>query len=272
MKEISGDHSLNAGKVAWFLVYNLLRGLRGYTSFIRTEYIYLPDPGGSTASPGRRQIDRFFLSELPRLLPLRELDVLDLGCGSGYLAGLLAQAGYRGNYLGLDLRINDTAASPPGDNLKVSFQAGDIGSFRTDRLFDLVVSVSTLEHLADDRTAVCKAGRLLKPGGLQVHVCPAFWALFLYLSHGWRQYNPGRLKYLFGSRDYRVYRLGGAFSFLLHLLFITVPFFLFRRQPAPRPRFYSGLAGLCNRLDRFAPFCSANYVVIKKKEPAPGAH
>ncbi|MBW1933120.1 MAG: hypothetical protein JRI56_08930 [Deltaproteobacteria bacterium] len=154
------------------------------------------------------------------------------------------------------------------DNYTLNFESNLIESriedFEIDKKFDLILSITSLEHIENDVLTVCKCDDILKTGGIQIYVIPSFWSLFIHLWHGYRQYNPKRIKILFNEKKYKVYRLGGIFSFFLILLFISIPNLLFSRI-LQHSSVYPKLIEKCNRLDKSLPFCSHLYVVVVKK-------
>lgn len=97
--------------------------------------------------------------------------VLDLGCGSGWLAVYLARAGYR--VTGVDVAAHAVdlarqwAAQEP--ELPLEFVVSDITGmpFEPGR-FDACIANSVFEHLTEELAAAALADvkRLLKPGGL----------------------------------------------------------------------------------------------------------
>lgn len=245
-----------------YLLYNAARGVRGYGSGLRPVYWRTESLPAGGESPGRKYLDRFLAEELPRLVPPHAIRVLDIGCGSGYLREVLDAAGYRGTYVGVDVKRSPKFEERGTASFTSTFVHSPIESFRTRERFDLVVSNTALEHIADDRGAVEKSRRYTARGGVQVHIVPSFWGLLVYLWHGYRQYTPRRMTTLFAGQRYRVYRLGGLCSLLLHFVYLTVPGYAFRIRERRNVERYSRLVRLCNRLDRYVPFCSYMYVVV----------
>jgi ubiquinone/menaquinone biosynthesis C-methylase UbiE len=97
--------------------------------------------------------------------------VLDVGCGTGVFARLLAEVvGPSGEVLGVDAAPEMVAhAERRSRSLRnCRFEVGSAGALAyPDGRFDLVVSTLTLHHLApvDQLPAVTEMRRLLRPGG-----------------------------------------------------------------------------------------------------------
>lgn len=100
--------------------------------------------------------------------PVRGRRALDLGCGTGRYARLLAAGGAR--VVGLDLswgmlrRARSTGGTTParwiqGSAETLPFAAG---------VFDVVVSGLVLDHLPDPRPCMREVARVLRPGGVVV--------------------------------------------------------------------------------------------------------
>ena len=129
----------------------------------------------------------------------------------------------------------------------------------------MVVSISALEHIPDDRVLLARAAGWLKPGGWQVHLVPSGWGLAVYLWHGFRQYTLDRVAQRFASDQLRVYRLGGLFSLAVHLLAITLAEVVLRLPLRGRLRgLYIALRDHALRWDRFLPVCCSTYAVCQQ--------
>jgi SAM-dependent methyltransferase len=102
---------------------------------------------------------------LAACVPATAVDVLDVGCGDGFLAARLARRGTC--VIGLDIdapvlrRARERFPDAPvtwchGDVLTHAFEPGS---------FDAVVSNATLHHLPETRAALRHLSQLVRPGG-----------------------------------------------------------------------------------------------------------
>ena len=267
--ELNGDAPLGAIDRLRYLAVNLGRNLSGACPDLavrrwRPPAEALSPDGFGTASPGRALTEAFIRLQLPKLMPPREIDVLDIGCGSGRTCSLLAQSGYRGRYTGVDQDDRFDAARWAAHGFEMRFTQGDIHTVPIDGPFDLIISISVLEHVADDIRLIPRLDSLLSPDGVQLHVVPAPAGLFVYLWHGYRQYSARALAERFGTESTTAYALGGGASFALHLVLITLPEILVRTGVRQRwPRAYGRLLALCLKLDRWIPMLPSLYAVYR---------
>jgi 2-polyprenyl-6-hydroxyphenyl methylase/3-demethylubiquinone-9 3-methyltransferase len=117
---------------------------------------HFPDGG----KPRRRDVEK----------PLAGLKVVDLGCGGGLLAEPLAQLG-----------AQVTAIDPAEENIATARRHAEAGGLQIDyrattvealaetgELFDAVLAMEVLEHVADVKSFLGAAGALVRPGGLFV--------------------------------------------------------------------------------------------------------
>jgi SAM-dependent methyltransferase len=116
---------------------------------------------------------------LQELAPLTGKHVLDLGCGEGYVARLVAQAGAQ-SVFGLDIssemvgRAQEAAAS--GAPCPMTFQSGNATNFQEfpREQFDRVIAVFMVSYLScAEMTEVFRSVRLrLAPGGRFIFTAP----------------------------------------------------------------------------------------------------
>jgi malonyl-CoA O-methyltransferase len=130
-------------------------------------------------------------------------EVLDIGCGTGAMLGSLHQRYPQTRLCGLDLAFNmvQRSANQLGDRAILVNGAAEQLPFG-DRVFDLVVSASTLQWV--ERVDICfeESRRVLKKGGL---LCVAFFGgrTLWELQECYREAVSGR----FGANDVRHERL-----------------------------------------------------------------
>jgi 2-polyprenyl-3-methyl-5-hydroxy-6-metoxy-1,4-benzoquinol methylase len=95
----------------------------------------------------------------------RDLSIIDVGCGTGWLCERLAQYG---RVTGVDMTpsvLERASRRVP----QASFLCGDIHELDLPAgTFDVVVTLEVLSHVADQAAFVARLGCLLKPGGLLV--------------------------------------------------------------------------------------------------------
>jgi hypothetical protein len=107
---------------------------------------------------------------------------------------------------------------------------------------------------------------MLAAGGLQIHLVPAPAALSIYLWHGYRQYSMRAIAERFSTEGVRVYGLGGAATWLIHFLSITIPEVICRvSMRRAMPRLYAGMLRIALRLDHLLPAFPLGYAVVKAR-------
>jgi SAM-dependent methyltransferase len=105
--------------------------------------------------PVRQQLDYFY-----RHLPSAPGSILDVGCGNGAFLLRAKDAGWQ--VQGVE---PDGAAASRAREAGLSVHAGGIGSFETERTFDVVTLSHVFEHLHEPRAVLQQCRRLLRPGG-----------------------------------------------------------------------------------------------------------
>jgi 2-polyprenyl-3-methyl-5-hydroxy-6-metoxy-1,4-benzoquinol methylase len=110
--------------------------------------------------PTMRRRDTVF--QWMRQLDLHRPSILDLGCATGWLSDQLAEFG---EVIGTD--IADASISAARERYPhIRFECEDFSnSNRPSGEFDIVVSLETLSHVADQRAFVARIRDVLKPGG-----------------------------------------------------------------------------------------------------------
>lgn len=266
-QEISGDAKMPPLRRIEYLWRNAIRnlGVAGADLAVerfeagRVEAKGCPSPSRLLTELSLR---RFLLS----VLPLGKVRVLDIGCGSGKVCQILAEMGYSGEYIGLDINDRFSIDIVPGFERRLvlgnAHNFDPIGS-----RFDLIVSMSALEHIPNDKSLIDRLPDMLLPGGIELHYVPSGWGLIVYMWHGYRQYPLRNIPKTFGHRGVRIFALGGLSSFLLHLFFITVSEMLLRipvRETVPK--LYNWLLGACLTLDRYLGVCPTMFAIVRSNE------
>jgi 2-polyprenyl-3-methyl-5-hydroxy-6-metoxy-1,4-benzoquinol methylase len=131
----------------------------------------------------REKLDRYRTdltdqAVLQALGDVRELRVLDGGCGEGYMSRLIAARGAR-EVVGIDTSsslINAAATHEDVGSLSISHYVASLESIpEKDATFDTVVCNHVLSDVTNPETALREIGRVLRPSGrfvaLMLHPC-----------------------------------------------------------------------------------------------------
>ena len=96
-------------------------------------------------------------------------EILDMGCGAGFITNALAIAGHE--VTGVDLSGSCLKIAEAKDATgKVKYVLGDVYQLPFSReSFDVVVAMDLLEHVVDPQKVISQATRVLRPGGLFIY-------------------------------------------------------------------------------------------------------
>ena len=202
---------------------------------------------------GRSTPSRFLCNIFWSLFPwektkdkLGKINMLDLGCGEGYLTKrLLSRYGKENisKYLGIDVS-NDYKmwVEIANEHKNISFKSiGDVinvGDYiESDTNF--LISQSVLEHIDTDLElfkSLKKYIYLKRKPFIQVHLFPSAACLWLYLYHGYRQYTPrsiSKFAKLFDDKntDIKLFRLGGSQSFQIQMKYFSSHIYQIDKMP-----------------------------------------
>jgi SAM-dependent methyltransferase len=109
--------------------------------------------------------------------PTRDSVILDFGCGGGQRVHGLRRRGLRA--FGCDIALPALPVGHLAEHIRQDVvRAIDPAPYRIpfdDDTFDLVFSVTVFEHVMDYDTVLAEIRRVLKPGGISIHVFPGPW-------------------------------------------------------------------------------------------------
>lgn len=218
--------------------------------------VFRDDPAGA-----RRHYERYVGFVLAHAGP-SPAHILEIGCGNGWSASCLRQAGHRA--LGIDLHVNALEAAKTGPGLP--YVAADAQSLPFRSLtFDVVAMHEVLEHVADPQGVLEECVRVLRPRGRLIvvgpHLLSAGLALRGVLAETWKTARrggrwPARTqetpRHPFGNTPPEMY------AALAHHAYHTVrkslgeaPVRFLMREPDPRPPFHADndACYFCNPMD-----------------------
>lgn len=98
---------------------------------------------------------------------IKNLEILDLGCGGGLVCESLAKLGC--NVTGIDFVENNIKAAKlhaSQNNLKIKYYTQDIDDLSLQQKYDLIILFEVLEHIDNWKLILSKIKRNLKKGGL----------------------------------------------------------------------------------------------------------
>lgn len=124
------------------------------------------DPDGELAT--LHAINPLRLKFITDTVNLKNLKVLDLGCGGGILTEALAKEG--ANAKGADLAeasLRVAREHAKKSSLEIDYEniSGEELAMREEESYDVVVCMELLEHVPDPSSIMQSVGRLVKPGG-----------------------------------------------------------------------------------------------------------
>jgi 2-polyprenyl-6-hydroxyphenyl methylase/3-demethylubiquinone-9 3-methyltransferase len=93
-------------------------------------------------------------------------NILDIGCGGGFLSNAMAKAGHQVS--GVDMSSESLEIAKKYDSTQSAhYQIADAYSLPfEDQSFDVVCAMDFLEHVEDPNKVIEEASRVLKPGGI----------------------------------------------------------------------------------------------------------
>ena len=271
---LNGDYALSKKEKINYLISNFVIYILSFfnsKSYIKRYRRFLSPKSHSGASPMRDYIDSYldiYFSKIDKSNPLK---VLDIGCGEGLVYNLMAKHGISGEYKGIDIYENKNFHSIKHNEIKKDLIISSIEDIEKDKPeyqnFDLIISITSLEHIAKDRLVVNNSDNMKGQNGVELHIVPAGFSLMLYWLHGWRQYNRAMIYELFkNKKDWQVVQAGGLASGLLHFILISIPNKVFKFSISKRFEcFYNLSKKVALKLDSVLPvFPVVYYIEVRK--------
>jgi 2-polyprenyl-3-methyl-5-hydroxy-6-metoxy-1,4-benzoquinol methylase len=118
------------------------------------------------------------IAEVDRYVALKhtpQLDILDAGCGGGFVAFQLADKGHW--VVGVDISEKAIESCRKCIAPVADFYIGNIASMRLDKSFDVIVCSEVLEHIDHVDIALCNLYDHLKSNGLLILTVPNGYSL-----------------------------------------------------------------------------------------------
>ena len=204
----------------------------------------LTDSSMDIASPSRKLAD-LFLWNLPWNNIKKELGgklyLLDIGCGSGTYCQRFRMLSHDNisSYFGLDVMHNKgwevLTKKYPNSSFGV-YDGVNIKEIIPNDI-NIIISYSTLEHVKHDISLLNSIDEYIRKTNrdiIQIHLFPSLAGIITFGKHGFRQYSQKTIEVLssiFRDNSYStLYKLGSAYSILLHILYISLPRLFLRRD------------------------------------------
>ncbi|MEQ1676364.1 MAG: class I SAM-dependent methyltransferase [Chitinophagaceae bacterium] len=115
-------------------------------------------------------LDKRYFKKILKRLPGKELSVLDVGGGTGWMLDVLKNTDSRILFT-QSVDIDSAAKNVAEENGHAYFE-GTIEDFVTTKKFDLILLLNLIEHVADPLAVLQKAETVLSPGGVIVIKTP----------------------------------------------------------------------------------------------------
>lgn len=157
--------------------------------------------------------------------------VLDIGCGTGTMLTHLARYG---DAEGIDVDAEAIEYCHARGLTQVSQAPADHLPF-DDSTFDLVTALDVIEHIDDDRGALCEVHRVLRPGGTLLLSVPAYrflWGRQDDINLHKRRYLASEVRERLISAGLQVVRL----SYINAVLFPAIAAVRLVRHLLPKPQ------------------------------------
>ncbi|RMD94910.1 MAG: class I SAM-dependent methyltransferase [Calditrichaeota bacterium] len=222
---------------------------------------------------GRRQIVASLLKTTlatggPGLTPGSNLRILEVGCGTGAMLGMLGQFG---EVWGVD-QSTDAVEICHALNFRNVYLANEFSM--APNTVDLLSFFDVIEHVQDDAGLVQSYLNYLKPGGWVVITVPAFqflWSDHDEVNHHYRRYTRPQLQQLITRLGLQVERMTYFNAFLFPPIALARMLQKLKRKfvPAPVAAMHSDFERPHQSLDRLLQkvFASERFFLTKLNFP-----
>ncbi|MEO7983827.1 MAG: class I SAM-dependent methyltransferase [Bacteroidota bacterium] len=149
-------------------------------------------------------LDKRFFKRILKTITAPEIQVLDVGGGTGWLLDLLKKTDGRVHFTQV-VDIDPAAKKIAEENGHAYFE-GTVETFNSDKKFQLILLLNLIEHVADPLAVLQKAQSLLAPGGLIVIKTPNTdsWDARLYKKTYWGGLHCPRHWIIFSEKSFRL--------------------------------------------------------------------
>jgi SAM-dependent methyltransferase len=146
--------------------------MESHANAIRTAFTFQAEYiSTSPAFLGQERLDQLLeLAQIPGRagVPLEQVDMLDLACGAGVVAGFMAS--HVRQVTGIDLTPavlqKSVARAKEAGSASTQFLLGDVGSMPfSDGSFDMVTCTAAFHHFDQPERVLTEVVRVLRPGG-----------------------------------------------------------------------------------------------------------
>ena len=154
---------------------------------------------------GRRRILRSFVAAIAEKMAKPDLQMLDVGCGTGANLEMLSEFG---DAQGVDLSAEALAFCRTRGLEHVKQGEAENLPYE-DKSFDLVTGLDVVEHLDDDLAGLKEMHRVLRPSGRALVFVPAFmflWGVQDDISNHRRRYTLAEIKDVLQRAGFEVER------------------------------------------------------------------
>lgn len=149
-------------------------------------------------------LDKQFFKKILHQIKNQEINVLDVGGGTGWILSTLKKIDKRISYTHI-VDIDANAKSVAEKNGHTYFE-GTIEKFNTDKQFHLILMLNLIEHVADPLAVLQKIQTMLSPGGIIVIKTPntESWDARLYKRSYWGGLHCPRHWVLFSEKSFKI--------------------------------------------------------------------